>query len=45
MEGGSHKYRVVGFDFKIGKDLLYMIVDELEGDADLRKNFGLKKRD
>ena len=32
-------------DFKIGKDLLYMIVDELEGDADLRKNFGLKKRD
>ncbi len=30
-------------DFKIGKDLIYMIVDELEGDELLRKEFGLKK--
>src|SRR3989338_5920505 len=29
-------------DFKIGKDILYMIVDELEGDWRLRKEFGLK---
>ncbi|MBI5644843.1 hypothetical protein HY970_01980 [Candidatus Kaiserbacteria bacterium] len=28
-------------DFKIGKDVLYMIVDEMEGDKDLRKHFGL----
>ncbi len=31
-------------DFRIGKDVLYMIVDELEGDSKLRKEFGLKKR-
>ena len=30
-------------DFKIGKDVLYMIVDELEGDGRLRKEFGFKK--
>lgn len=30
-------------DFKIGKDVLYMIVDELEGDYLLRKHFGFKK--
>ncbi len=29
-------------DFKIGKDVLYMIVDELEGDHRLRKHFGFK---
>ncbi len=29
-------------DFKIGKDVLYMIVDEMEGDFGLRKTFGLK---
>ncbi len=29
-------------DFKIGKDLLYMIVDELEFDEPLRKRFGLE---
>lgn len=28
-------------DFKIGKEVLYMIVDELEGDGRLRKEFGL----
>jgi DNA-binding transcriptional regulator PaaX len=28
-------------DFKIGKDMLYMIVDELEGDRNLRKEFRL----
>ncbi len=28
-------------DFKVGKDILYMIVDELEGDARLKKHFGL----
>ena len=28
-------------DFKIGKDVLYMIVDELEGDARIRTHFGL----
>ncbi len=32
-------------DFKIGKDLLYMIVDELEYDSPLREKFGLPKRD
>jgi len=31
-------------DFRIGKDVLYMIVDEMEGDWRLRKEFGLKKR-
>lgn len=29
-------------DFRIGRDVLYMIVDELEGDHRLRKEFGLK---
>ncbi len=29
-------------DFKVGKDLLYMIVDELEHDMSLRKSFGIK---
>lgn len=28
-------------DFKVGKDMLYMIVEELEGDWHLRKQFGL----
>lgn len=28
-------------DFKIGKDLLYLIVEELEGDAKLRTAFGI----
>lgn len=28
-------------DFKIGRDVLYMIVDELEGDGWVRKHFGL----
>jgi hypothetical protein len=28
-------------ELKIGKDMLYMIVDELEMDGDLRKKFGL----
>ena len=28
-------------DFKIGKDMLYMIVEELEGDRHLRAHFGL----
>ncbi|MDP2649118.1 MAG: hypothetical protein U1D26_03970 [Patescibacteria group bacterium] len=31
-------------DFKVGKDVLYMIVDELEGDARMRENFGLRER-
>ena len=31
-------------DFKIGKDLLYMIVDELEYDLPLRQRFNLPKR-
>src|SRR3989344_5935024 len=30
-------------DFRIGKDVIYMIVDELEGDARLRREFGFKK--
>ena len=30
-------------DFKIGKDVIYMIVDELEEDARLRREFGFKK--
>lgn len=30
-------------DFKIGKDVLYMIVDELEGDGRLRREFGFRK--
>jgi CRISPR/Cas system-associated endoribonuclease Cas2 len=30
-------------DFKIGKDVLYMIVDELEYDFSMREKFGLKK--
>lgn len=30
-------------DFKIGRDLLYMIVDELEYDTQLLEKFGLKK--
>jgi len=29
-------------DLKVGKDLLYMIVDSLEGDAKIRLFFGLK---
>jgi CRISPR-associated endonuclease Cas2 len=29
-------------DFKIGKDILYMIVDRLENDSWLKKEFGLK---
>jgi CRISPR/Cas system-associated endoribonuclease Cas2 len=28
-------------DFKIGREMLYMVVDSLEGDASLRKAFGL----
>lgn len=28
-------------DFKIGRDVLYMIVDELEGDGPIKKKFGL----
>ncbi len=28
-------------DFKIGKDMLYMIVEELEGDTHLKRQFGL----
>lgn len=31
-------------DFKVGKDLLYMIVDSLENDRDFRKIFGLPRR-
>jgi len=31
-------------DFKTGKDLLYMIVDSLEGDAPFRKHFNLNNR-
>lgn len=31
-------------DFRIGKDVLYMIVDELEWDSKLRKDFGLRAR-
>ncbi|MEY4747405.1 MAG: hypothetical protein RLZZ416_454 [Candidatus Parcubacteria bacterium] len=31
-------------DFKIGKDMLYMIVEELEGDSTLRKQFNLRNR-
>ncbi len=30
-------------DFKVGKDMLYMVVDEMEHDAWLRERFGLKK--
>lgn len=29
-------------DFKVGKDLLYMIVDSIEGDASLKRHFGLQ---
>lgn len=29
-------------DLKIGKDLLYMVVDSMEADGQLRKEFGLK---
>ncbi|MES2087469.1 MAG: hypothetical protein V4467_00595 [Patescibacteria group bacterium] len=29
-------------DFKIGKAVLYMIVDSIENDTEIRKNFGLK---
>lgn len=28
-------------DFKIGKDMLYMIVEELEGDRHLKRHFGI----
>ena len=28
-------------DFKIGKDILYVIVDSIEGDKELRRSFGL----
>ena len=31
-------------DFRIGKDLLYMIVDSLENDTWLRKKFNLGQR-
>lgn len=31
-------------DFRIGKDVLYMVVDELESDRDVRTHFGLPKR-
>jgi len=31
-------------DFKIGKDVLYMIVDTIENDKSLRNFFGLKQR-
>lgn len=31
-------------DFKVGKDILYMIVDELEYDSPLRKRFGLPEQ-
>lgn len=31
-------------DFKVGKDLLYLVVDEMEGDTALRISFGLPKR-
>jgi DNA-binding transcriptional regulator PaaX len=31
-------------DLKIGKDLLYIIADSLEGDEPLRKHFKLKQR-
>ncbi len=30
-------------DFKIGRDVLYMIVDQLEGDGVLRRDFGLRR--
>ena len=30
-------------DFRIGKDVLYMIVDEMEGDSRLRREFHLSK--
>ncbi len=30
-------------DFKIGKDVLYLIVDQLEGDSYLQEQFNLKK--
>lgn len=30
-------------DLKIGKDVLYMIVDEIEGDGRLRREFGFEK--
>ena len=28
-------------DFHVGRDMLYMIVDSLEGDATIKKRFGL----
>jgi len=31
-------------DFKIGKELLYIIADSVEGQASLQKYFGIKKR-
>lgn len=31
-------------DFKVGKDMLYMVVDELEYDLPLRRRFGLRSR-
>ena len=31
-------------DFKIGKDMLYMVVEEIESDSQLRKQFGLRSR-
>lgn len=30
-------------DFKVGKDILYIIADRIENDATLLKNFGLKR--
>jgi len=32
-------------DFKIGKDMLYLIVEEMEGDRHLRDSFGLRARE
>ncbi|MEK7133040.1 MAG: hypothetical protein AAB830_03245 [Patescibacteria group bacterium] len=29
-------------DFRVGKDMLYMIVEELEGDGHLKRHFGLR---
>ena len=31
-------------DFKVGRDLLYLIIEELEGDKTLREKFGLPKK-
>jgi len=34
---------LIKVDFKIGKDVLYMIVDRVENDGFIRESFGLKK--